>query len=65
MSVPVQLEKGKIYFMEALMKYDVAGNRTYRSDHIAVAVTLPSGAVQRPISQEHIYFRSPGIIFIF
>ena len=42
--------------MEALLKEGGGG------DHIAVGVKLPSGALQRPISQEDIYIRPPGII---
>ena len=56
-SSPVQLVKGKVYYMEALMKEGGGG------DHITVAVKLPSGTLQRPISQEDIYIRPPqGII---
>ena len=52
-SSAVQLEKGKVYYMEALMKEGGGG------DHIAVGVKLPSGTLQRPISQEDIYIRPP------
>ncbi|CAB4003297.1 Hypothetical predicted protein [Paramuricea clavata] len=52
-SSPVQLEKGKIYYMEALLKEGGGG------DHIAVGVKLPSGSLQRPISQGDIYIRPP------
>ena len=52
-SSAVQLEKGKVYYMEALMKEGGGG------DHIAVGVKLPSGIFQRPISQEDIYIRPP------
>ena len=52
-SSPVQLVKGKIYYMEALMKEGGGG------DHITVGVKLPSGTLQRPISQEDIYIRPP------
>ena len=56
-SSAVQLEKGKVYYMEALMKEGGGG------DHIAVGVKLPSGTLQRPISQEDIYIRpSPGMM---
>ena len=39
--------------MEALMKEGGGG------DHIAVGVKLPSGTLQRPISQQDIYIRPP------
>ena len=54
-SSPVQLEKDKVYYMEALMKEGGGG------DHIAVGVKLPSGTLQRPISQQDIYIRPPGM----
>ena len=53
-SSPVQLQKGKVYYMEALMKEGGGG------DHIAVGVKLPSGTLQRPISQADIYIRPPS-----
>ena len=52
-SSPVQLVKGKAYYMEALMKEGGGG------DHITVGVKLPSGTLQRPISQEDIYITPP------
>ncbi len=42
--------------MEALLKEGGGG------DHIAVGVKLPSGAFQRPISQEDVYIRPPGMM---
>ena len=39
--------------MEALMKEGGGG------DHITIGVKLPSGTLQRPISQEDIYIRPP------
>ena len=54
-SSPVQMERGKFYYMEALLKQGIGG------DHIAVGVELPSGTLQRPISQEDIYIRPPGM----
>ena len=39
--------------MEALLKEGGGG------DHITVGVKLPSGTLQRPISQEDIYIRPP------
>ena len=41
--------------MEALLK-EGGG-----ADHIAVGVKLPSGALQKPISQEDLYIRPPGM----
>ena len=52
-SSPVQLVKGKAYYMEALMKEGGGG------DHITVGVKFPSGTLQRPISQEDIYITPP------
>ena len=48
------MQKGKVYYMEALMKEGGGG------DHIAVGVKLPSGTLQRPISQADIYIRPPS-----
>ena len=42
--------------MESLLKQGGGGG------HIAVGVKLPSGTLQRPISQEDIYIRPPGMI---
>ena len=51
------MEKGKRYYIEALLKEGGGG------DHIAVGVKLPSGTVQRPVSPEDIYIRPPGILY--
>ena len=45
--------------MEALLKEGGGG------DHISIGVTLPSGAVQKPISQEDTYIRPPGTFLTF
>ena len=54
-SSPVQMKRGKAYYIEALLKQDIWEN------HIAVGVKLPSRTLQRPISQEDIFIRPPGM----
>ncbi|KAK3730039.1 hypothetical protein QZH41_009551, partial [Actinostola sp. cb2023] len=48
-SYPVNLEKGKYYYIETLMK------EFYGSDHISVAVTMPNGQFITPISHEYLW----------
>ena len=51
---PIQLVKGRVYFIEALME-DAGG-----PDHITVRVRLPSGTIQTPVSKEDFYTTPPG-----
>ena len=43
-----------MYYVEALMKEGGGG------DHISVGVKLPSGVLQRPISNNDVYIKPPG-----
>jgi hypothetical protein len=47
-----------VYYVEALMKEGGGG------DHISVAVKLPSGVLQRPISNDDVYIKPPGNICV-
>ena len=51
---PIQLVKGRVYFIEALME-DAGG-----PDHITVRVRLPSGTIQSPVSKEDLFIAPPG-----
>ena len=51
---PIQLVKGRVYFIEALME-DAGG-----PDHITVRVRLPSGTIQTPVSKEDLFVAPPG-----
>jgi hypothetical protein len=53
-SAPVTLSRGQVYYIEALMKERRGG------DHISVGVKLPSGVLQRPISNNDVYIKPPG-----
>ena len=51
---PIQLVRGRVYFIEALMK-DTGG-----PDHIIVRVRLPSGTIQTPVSKKDLFTSPPG-----
>ena len=53
-SAPLTLSQGQVYYIEALMKERRGG------DHISVGVKLPSGVLQRPISNNDVYIKPPG-----
>ncbi len=55
-SAPVTLSQGQPYYMEALMKEGGGG------DHVSVGVKLPSGVLQRPISNKDVYIKPPGML---
>ena len=53
-SAPMTLSEGQVYYIEALMK-EGGG-----LDHISVGVKLPSGVLQRPISNNDVYIKPPS-----
>ena len=53
-SAAVTLSKGQVYYVEALMK------ETWGGDHVSVGVKLPSGVLQRPISNSDVYINPPS-----
>ena len=53
-SSPIELEGGRAYFLEAFLKEGGGG------DHISVAVKLPSGQMENPISKANLFIASPG-----
>ena len=54
-SQPVNLVKGKVYYMEGRVKEGGAG------DHLSVGVKLPSGIEEKPLVN-NIYMKPPGMI---
>ena len=51
-SKPIGLEKGKVYYLEGLLKEGRGG------DHLSIGVKLPSGTAEKPLTN-NIYTRSP------
>lgn len=52
-SKPVQLQQGKVYFMQAIAKEGGGG------DHLSVKVKLPSGAEKTPLGGKDVYTGVP------
>ena len=57
-SQPVNLVKGKVYYLEGRVKEGGAG------DHLSVGVKLPSGVEEKPLVN-NIYMKPPGMIWNF
>lgn len=52
----MRLERGGVYFLEALMKEDIGG------DHLSVAVKQPRRRGPRIIPKRDLYVKPPGMI---
>ena len=52
-SKPVQLQQGKVYFMQAIVKEGGGG------DHLSVKVKLPSGVEKAPLGGKDVYTGVP------
>ena len=52
-SKPVQLQQGKVYFMQAILKEGAGG------DHLSVKVKLPSGVEKAPLGGKDVYTGVP------
>ena len=50
---PIQLQQGKVYFMQALLK-EIGGG-----DHLTVKVKLPSGVEKIPLGGEDVFTGVP------
>ena len=57
-SSPVRLIKGRVYYMEVLMKEGGGG------DHLSVGVKWPHSKRIRPVSRKNLYQRPPGEMVI-
>ena len=55
-SRPVRLERGGVYFLEALMKEDIGG------DHLSIAVRRPRRREPKTIPKKDLYVKPPGMI---
>jgi hypothetical protein len=55
-SRPVRLERGGVYFLEALMKEDIGG------DHLSIAVRRPRRREPKTIPKKDLYVKPPGIM---
>ena len=57
-SRPVRLERGGVYFLEALMKEDIGG------DHLSIAVSRPRRRQPKIIPKRDLYVKPPGMNFV-
>ena len=55
-SRPVRLERGGVYFLEALMKEDIGG------DHLSIAVRRPRRREPKTIPKKDLYVKPPGMM---
>ena len=58
-SKPIQLEQGKVYFMQAYLKETAGG------DHLTVKVKLPSGTEQAPLGGQDVFTGIPRKIMYY
>ncbi len=52
----MRLERGGVYYMEALMKEDVGG------DHLSIAVSRPRSRLPKIIPRRDLYLKPPGMM---
>ena len=57
-SRPLKLKRGKVYFIEVVMKEAGGG------DHLSVGVRLPRRGGIRPVSKRNLYQRPPGRLIV-